>query len=187
MTGTRKAPPFSRRRGFCDSRGVRIRPAGAATRSACRPTEPCRTGYLFKRPVGRPPHEVRRFYAGCSYQAQSWNKPRRVVAKIEWRPGELYPRVGLIVTNLVPRAARVAFYKHRGTAEQWDQGGQRRDQMNPAVVPHLCGQRTRRESDGCRLCSHRTLLKLSARDELAISDLNKYYKRQAALSHWPRS
>jgi hypothetical protein len=27
-------------------------------------------------------------------------KPRRVVAKVEWHPGELYPRVGFIVTNL---------------------------------------------------------------------------------------
>jgi hypothetical protein len=57
-------------------------------------------GYLLKRPVGRPPHEVRRYFASFGYQAQSWNKPRRVVAKVEWHPGELYPRVGFIVTNL---------------------------------------------------------------------------------------
>jgi hypothetical protein len=56
-------------------------------------------GYLLKRPVGRPPHEVRRYYASFSYQAQSWKKPRRVVAKVEWHPGELYPRVGFIVTD----------------------------------------------------------------------------------------
>ena len=76
-------------------------------------------GYLLKRPVGRPPHEVRRYYASLSYQAQSWKKPRRVVAKIEWHPGELYPRVGFIVTNLARPAERVvAFYNQRGTAEQ---------------------------------------------------------------------
>jgi hypothetical protein len=40
-----------------------------------------RIGYLLKRPVGRPPHEVRRYYASFSYQAQSWNKSRHVVAK----------------------------------------------------------------------------------------------------------
>ena len=34
-----------------------------------------------------------------SYQAQSWSKPRRVVAKVAWHQGELYPRVGFIVTN----------------------------------------------------------------------------------------
>jgi hypothetical protein len=32
-------------------------------------------GYLLKRPVGRPPHEVRRFFASFRYQAQSWSKP----------------------------------------------------------------------------------------------------------------
>jgi hypothetical protein len=81
-------------------------------------------GYLLKRPVGRPPHEVRRYYASFSYQAQSWKKPRRVVAKVEWHPGELYPRVGFIVTNLARPAERVvAFYNQRGTCEQWIKEG----------------------------------------------------------------
>jgi hypothetical protein len=81
-------------------------------------------GYLLKRPVGRPPHELRRYFASFSYQAQSWRKPRRVVAKIEWHPGELYPRVGFIVTNLARPAERVvAFYNQRGTAEQWIKEG----------------------------------------------------------------
>jgi hypothetical protein len=47
-------------------------------------------GYLLKRPVGRPPLEVRRYYASFTHQAQSWKKSRRVVAKVEWHPGELY-------------------------------------------------------------------------------------------------
>jgi hypothetical protein len=59
-----------------------------------------RIGYLLRRPVGRPSSEVRRYYANFSYQAQSWKTPRRVVAKVEWHPGELYPRVGFIVTNM---------------------------------------------------------------------------------------
>jgi Transposase DDE domain group 1 len=83
-------------------------------------------GYLLKRPVGRPPHEVRRYYARFSYQAQSWRKARRVVAKVEWHPGELYPRVGFIVTNLARPAERVvAFYNQRSTAEQWIKEGKR--------------------------------------------------------------
>jgi Transposase DDE domain group 1 len=83
-----------------------------------------RIGHLLKRPIGRPPHEVRRFYASFSYQAQSWKKPRRVVAKVEWHAGELYPRVGFIVTNLARPAERVvAFYNQRGTAEQWIKEG----------------------------------------------------------------
>jgi hypothetical protein len=40
--------------------------------------------------------------------------------QVEWHPGELYPRVGFIVTNLARPAERVvAFYNQRGTAEQW--------------------------------------------------------------------
>ncbi len=78
-----------------------------------------RIGWLLKRPVGRPPHEVRRYYASFSYRAGSWSKARRVVAKVEWHPGELYPRVGFIVTNMTRPAERVvAFYNQRGTAEQ---------------------------------------------------------------------
>jgi Transposase DDE domain group 1 len=93
-------------------------------------------------PIGRPPHEVRRYFASFSYQAQSWKKSRRVVAKVEWHPNELYPRVGFIVTNLARPAERVvAFYNQRGTAEQWIKEGKRRDQMDPAVVPHLRRQR----------------------------------------------
>jgi hypothetical protein len=42
-----------------------------------------RIAYLLKRPVGRPPHEVRRYYASFSYRAQGWSKLRRIVAKVE--------------------------------------------------------------------------------------------------------
>src|SRR6266446_10778730 len=73
-------------------------------------------GYLIKRPVSRPPQEVRCYYASFRYQAGSWSKLRRGVAKVEWHLGELYPRVGFIVTNLARPAERVvAFYNHRGT------------------------------------------------------------------------
>ena len=58
-----------------------------------------RIGYLLTRPVGRPPNEVRRFHANFTYRAGSWTKPRRVIAKVEWHPGELYPRVGRCQTN----------------------------------------------------------------------------------------
>ena len=57
--------------------------------------------------------------ANFSYQAGGWTKPRRVVAKVEWHPGALYPRVGFIVTNMSRPAERVvAFYNKRGTCEQ---------------------------------------------------------------------
>ena len=80
--------------------------------------------HLLRRPVGRPPKHVQRFYASFSYQAGSWGRKRRVVAKVEWHPGDLYPRTGFIVTNLSRKAERVvAFYNHRGTAEQWIKEG----------------------------------------------------------------
>ena len=58
-------------------------------------------------------------YHVFAYQAQSWNSPRRVVAKVEWHQGELFPRVGFIVTDLrYPVKGIVSFYDGRGTAER---------------------------------------------------------------------
>ena len=83
-----------------------------------------RIGHLLTRPVGRPPNKPQVFFARFSYQAQSWSRPRRVVAKVEWHQGELYPRVGFIVTNLKRPPERVSkFYNGRGTAEQWIKEG----------------------------------------------------------------
>src|SRR5467141_244563 len=83
-----------------------------------------RIGYLLKRSVGRPSNDVRRSHASFTYQAGSWTKPRRVVAKVAWHPGELYPRVGFIVTNMSrPSENVVAFYNKRGTCEQWIKEG----------------------------------------------------------------
>jgi hypothetical protein len=80
--------------------------------------------HLLTRPVGRPPNHVRRYYASFSYQAGSWGRKRRVVAKVEWHPGELHPRVGFIVTNLSRPAERVVtFYNQRGKAEQYIKEG----------------------------------------------------------------
>ena len=83
-----------------------------------------RISYLLNRPVGRPSNEVRRYHASFSYQAATWDKPRRVIAKVEWHPGELYPRAGFIVTNMSrPAENVVAFYNQRGTCEQWIKEG----------------------------------------------------------------
>jgi hypothetical protein len=77
-------------------------------------------GHRLIRPVGRPSlTKVKRFYEDFHYQAQSWEDERRVIAKIEWHPGELFPRVGFIVTNLPMEPDWVVrFYNQRGTAEQ---------------------------------------------------------------------
>jgi len=80
--------------------------------------------HLLKRPVGRPSREPKVFYHSFQYQAGSWKKTRRVVTKVEWHLGELFPRVGFIVTNLTWWSKSVVqFYNKRGTAEQWIKEG----------------------------------------------------------------
>jgi Transposase DDE domain group 1 len=75
---------------------------------------------LLTRLVGLPWRKPKVFYQSFQYQAKSWRHSRRVVAKVEWHQGELFPRVGFIVTNLTWRSQRVVkFYNGRGTAEQW--------------------------------------------------------------------
>jgi hypothetical protein len=78
---------------------------------------------LFRSP-GRPSRKPLIRYKSFHYQADSWTTPRRVVAKVEHHVGELFPRVGFIVTNFrLPNRAVVRFYNKRGTAEQWIKEG----------------------------------------------------------------
>lgn len=73
---------------------------------------------LLTRPVERPSHKPIVWYKGFLYQAASWKTARRMVAKVEFHAGELFPRVGFIVTNLeTPSRAVVRFYNKRGTAD----------------------------------------------------------------------
>jgi hypothetical protein len=53
-----------------------------------------------------------------SLQGGELETARRVVAKVESHFGELFPRVGFIVTNLAASGAVMRFYNRRGTAEQ---------------------------------------------------------------------
>src|SRR3954465_8908300 len=93
---------------------------GYAIRLPANPVLQERIGHPLTPPAGPPPTKPQVFFASFTYRAQSWTKPRRVVAKVEWHQGELYPRVGFIVTNLTRPAERVSkFYNGRGTAEQW--------------------------------------------------------------------
>ena len=80
--------------------------------------------HLLILPTEWPSREPIVSYHDFAYQAQSWDLPRRVVAKVEWHQGELLPRVGFIVTNLsYPPKGIVRFYNGRGTAEQWIKEG----------------------------------------------------------------
>jgi hypothetical protein len=79
---------------------------------------------LLTRPRGRPSHAPLVRYRSFQYRAASWDRPRRVIAKVEHHLGELFPRVGFIVTTLTgTNRAVVRFYNGRGTAEQWIKEG----------------------------------------------------------------
>src|SRR5208283_4912140 len=76
------------------------------------------TRELLTRPVGRPSHKPVFRFKSFRYKAASWKTARRVVAKVEFHLGELFPRIGFIVTNLSASSrAVVRFYNKRGTAE----------------------------------------------------------------------
>src|ERR1017187_1717289 len=85
---------------------------------------------LLTRPVGRPSYRPVVWYKSFLYQAASWKTARRVVAKVEFYFGELFPRVGFIVTSLeTDSRAVVRFYNKRGTAEQWIKEGKQAVKM----------------------------------------------------------
>ncbi len=64
-----------------------------------------------------------------------------MVAKVEFHAGELFPRVGFLVTNLeLPSRAVVGFYNKRGTAEQWIQGREAGGELDPALLPSVLGE-----------------------------------------------
>jgi len=73
----------------------------------------------LKRPAGRPPKGgVQARVVELRYQAEKWIKPRRVVCKIEWHVGEIFPRMGFIVTNSNLEAEQVIIiYNSRAEIE----------------------------------------------------------------------
>jgi hypothetical protein len=78
-----------------------------------------RIAWMTTRRPGRPPHHVVRHCTSLHTWAKSWSKARRAVAKAEFHPGDLFPRVGFIVTNRgLPNARVLAFYNDHGAAEQ---------------------------------------------------------------------
>ena len=85
---------------------------------------------LLTRPVGRPSSRPVVWFKSFLYQAASWTTARRVVAKVEFHCGELFPGMGFVVTNLTAASrAVVRFYNKRGTAEQWIKEGKQAVKM----------------------------------------------------------
>ncbi len=80
--------------------------------------------HLLARPVGRPPARPQVFYHDFYYRAGTWDRSRRVIAKVEWHRGELFPRVGFIVTNLSRSPKNASrFYNQRGNCERFIKEG----------------------------------------------------------------
>ena len=77
--------------------------------------------HLLTRPVGRPSHKPKVLYESFWYQAQIWDRPRRVEAKVEWHDGELLPRVGFIVANVTNRSRTVVHFYNYGPQNLWMQ------------------------------------------------------------------
>jgi hypothetical protein len=96
------------------------------------------------RPAGRMPKSgIQVKIIDFRYQAKSWEKPRRVVCKIEWHFGELFPRIGFIITNSrLPSPKVVKVYNGRGDVEnrikegkntlRWDKTSCHRFEANEA-------------------------------------------------------
>ena len=94
----------------------------------------------YTRPVAMPAHVRGVCHASFSYQAGSWNNASAVSwPKWSGTPASWYPRVGFIVTNLSrPTKRVVAFYNHRGTAEQHIKEGKNAINWTPSVMSASC-------------------------------------------------
>ena len=76
-----------------------------------------------ERPCGVP-GEARFYCVSFNHHSGSWTGSRRGVAKVEWHPSELYPRVGFVVINMTRPAERaVAFCNYHSMAQQWIEEG----------------------------------------------------------------
>jgi hypothetical protein len=97
---------------------------------------------LLTRPVGRPSHKPVFWYKSFLYQAASWKTARRVVAKVEFHFGELFPRVGFIVTNLeTDSRCGGAVLQQAGHGGTVDQGRQAGGEDHAAELPPVPVQR----------------------------------------------
>jgi hypothetical protein len=99
--------------------GIPLRhPPARQSRAAARDRAPADA------PGGPSAEEAGRLVRELLVSGGELDRGRRVVAKVEWHGGELFPSVGFIVTNLRRDAERVVkFYNGRGVAEQWIKEG----------------------------------------------------------------
>ena len=89
----------------------------------------------LKRPPGRPPDKPRVWCHEYRYQAQSWDRARRVVLVVLEQPDDLFLHHFWLITNLAPGRCEgqqlLAQYRQRGKAEA--HMGELMDVLNPAL------------------------------------------------------
>ena len=89
----------------------------------------------LKRPPGRPPQTPREWCYEESYQAGTWEKPRRVVLVVVERPGDLFLDHFWLITSLdekrYPADKLLTLYRKRGKAEA--HMGELMDVLDPAL------------------------------------------------------
>ena len=81
--------------------------------------------YSYNNKLKPDPEETKIYYFGALYQAGSWSKPRRVVFKVIWPAGELFPTYQAIVTSDTTMGAEeiFSFYNKRAVCENWIEEG----------------------------------------------------------------
>jgi hypothetical protein len=99
---------------------------------------------VLPRPVGRPRHKLLIEDKSFRYRAAAWNKARSVVAKVAHHQGEVFARVGFIVTSLsLSSRAVVRCYNRRGTAEQWIKEGKQATHWTRLSCPRFRAKEVR--------------------------------------------
>lgn len=113
-----------------EARGIDYVSRSRANAALDRMAEP-----LMKRPPGRRPVEPRMWLYELRYQADSWDKPRRVILVVKERDGDLLPDRFFLVTSLdwtaSTRSELLAHYRERGKAE--GHMGELKDVLAPAL------------------------------------------------------
>lgn len=88
-----------------------------------------------KRPRGRPPKEPRQWCLDLSYQAGTWDQPRRVIMVVKERPDDLLLDRFYLVTSIpaeqMDAEAVLARYRERGSAEGFM--GELKSVVDPAL------------------------------------------------------
>jgi hypothetical protein len=82
------------------------------------------------------------FFASFTYQAQSWAKPRRVLAKVEWHQGERYRGSGSSSPPDPAGRAGGQILQRPRHGGAMDQGRQAGAALDAAVLSRLPGQRS---------------------------------------------